>query len=116
MLYICSVCGNNVPPQALYARSWAVIDGRESTNTNKLSTVFNSGIAMYLCTCIARRIRKTLSYASLGGSRFKASKTVSDSSGIRSSALTSKHVSKLDQVCLIYNHLKWKIWEDFREP
>ena len=35
----------------------------------------------------ARRRRNTLSYASFGGSRFNARRTVSDSSGIKSSAL-----------------------------
>ena len=41
----------------------------------------------------ALRSRKTRSYASLGGNRFKASRTVSDSSGMRSSALEFRRVS-----------------------
>ena len=82
------------PLPASFAGPWAAIGGQESTKTSQqpAGNPIQQQTSLYH-TWKALRSRKTRSYASLGGNRFKASRTVSDSSGIRSSALSVLEVS-----------------------
>jgi len=67
-------------------RWWKKLVGKRALMAVR-NVIFEVG--RYCNTWNARLIRKTRSYASFGGRRLSAAKTVSDSSGIRSSALLS---------------------------
>ena len=78
-----------LPLQASSADLWEVTDGQENTKANSKSKAKTSSLAIR--TWKALRNRKMRSYASLGGRRLRARRTVSDSSGMRSSALSRRH-------------------------
>ena len=80
-------CGQDLRLQVWSADLWGVIDAQANTVYHQRLFIQYGGSSLKPPTWKALLNRKTRSYASLGGRRLRARRTVSDSSGIKSSAL-----------------------------